>query len=287
MSVSSYSVEQSYQHQTPGLTTRLTHRDYPMQSYPSVSGSTLSTPSSSGYRSSRSLSGVYDSQSPLYAAPANSSLADSSFQPQTAWSPPPPSSSQSPPGDVPSHYDFGGPDYIALSAMLSTAAGDTVQIIPGRGRVVKRRVSANRKERRRTHSINSAFSALRGCIPNVPSDTKLSKIKTLRLATSYIAYLMDILSKDDPVAQRQLHEAGFKADITRKIESRDERRRRETEVISRAVNFFTIFFFLSRYQVNFKIKIHLHTGNTKSGTVAYIVTVQITSPCSQGWQAGV
>jgi len=101
---------------------------------------------------------------------------------------------------------------------------------PVRVRVVKRRVSANRKERRRTHSINSAFSALRGCIPNVPSDTKLSKIKTLRLATSYIAYLMDVLSKDDPAAQRQLHEAGFKADVGRRIESREERRRRETEV---------------------------------------------------------
>ena len=47
-------------------------------------------------------------------------------------------------------------------------------------RMVKRRVTANRKERRRTHSINSAFVGLRDCIPNVPSDTKLSKIKTLR-----------------------------------------------------------------------------------------------------------
>ena len=95
-----------------------------------------------------------------------------------------------------------------------------------RVRTVKRRVSSNRKERRRTHSINTAFSALRGCIPNVPADTKLSKIKTLRLATSYIAYLMDILNKDDP----KLAEGGFKADITRKIESREEKRKRESEV---------------------------------------------------------
>ena len=137
---------------------------------------------------------------------------------------------------------------MALSAMLSSAGGtDMVQIIPGRGKVVKRRVSANKKERRRTHSINSAFSALRGCIPNVPSDTKLSKIKTLRLATSYIAYLMDILGKDDPAAQRQLHEAGFKADISRKIESREERRRRETEVhIYSLLRFIYIKFELSR-----------------------------------------
>jgi heart-and neural crest derivatives-expressed protein 2 len=117
----------------------------------------------------------------------------------------------------------------AAVGVVHTGTGSPVRV-----RVVKRRVSANRKERRRTHSINSAFSALRGCIPNVPSDTKLSKIKTLRLATSYIAYLMDILNKDDPAAQRQLHEAGFKADISRKIESREERRRREAEEILKA-----------------------------------------------------
>ena len=55
---------------------------------------------------------------------------------------------------------------------------------------------ANKKERRRTLSINSAFSDLRNCIPNVPTDTKLSKIKTLRLAISYIRYLMQCLDDD-------------------------------------------------------------------------------------------
>lgn len=44
-------------------------------------------------------------------------------------------------------------------------------------RVVKRRTTANKKERRRTQSINSAFTYLRDCIPNVPSDTKLSKVR--------------------------------------------------------------------------------------------------------------
>ena len=58
-------------------------------------------------------------------------------------------------------------------------------------------VAGNRKERRRTQSINTAFAELRDCIPNVPADTKLSKIKTLRLATSYIAYLTDMVSRDD------------------------------------------------------------------------------------------
>lgn len=48
------------------------------------------------------------------------------------------------------------------------------------------------KEKKRTECINKAFSELRKCIPNVPPDTKLSKIKTLRLASAYIAYLSDI-----------------------------------------------------------------------------------------------
>lgn len=83
-------------------------------------------------------------------------------------------------------------------------------------RCLRRRTSANRKERRRTLSINNAFSNLRCSIPNVPSDTKLSKIKTLRLAISYISYLTNILEKGDS----ELAEGGFKADISRKRERR-------------------------------------------------------------------
>lgn len=72
-------------------------------------------------------------------------------------------------------------------------------IIDGLGMVVrpKRRNTANKKERRRTQSINNAFADLRDCIPNVPADTKLSKIKTLRLAASYIGYLMTVLDSDE------------------------------------------------------------------------------------------
>ncbi|XP_006814979.1 heart- and neural crest derivatives-expressed protein 2-like [Saccoglossus kowalevskii] len=79
-------------------------------------------------------------------------------------------------------------------------------------RPVKRRCSANKKERRRTQSINSAFADLRDCIPNVPTDTKLSKIKTLRLATSYISYLMDLLGREDA---HNLSPSEFQADIRR------------------------------------------------------------------------
>ena len=59
-----------------------------------------------------------------------------------------------------------------------------------------RRLSANQKERRRTQNINIAFAELRRCIPNVPQDTKLSKIRTLRLATSYIGYLQEVLQAE-------------------------------------------------------------------------------------------
>lgn len=52
-------------------------------------------------------------------------------------------------------------------------------------RVVKRRTTANKKERRRTQSINTAFSDLRECIPNVPPDTKLSKVINTTMITLF------------------------------------------------------------------------------------------------------
>ncbi|XP_018399646.1 PREDICTED: transcription factor 15-like [Cyphomyrmex costatus] len=42
-------------------------------------------------------------------------------------------------------------------------------------------------------SVNTAFSALRTLIPTEPADRKLSKIETLRLASSYINHLDAIL----------------------------------------------------------------------------------------------
>ena len=57
----------------------------------------------------------------------------------------------------------------------------------------KQRQAANARERSRTHSVNAAFSTLRVLIPTEPSDRKLSKIETLRLATSYISHLGTLL----------------------------------------------------------------------------------------------
>ena len=52
----------------------------------------------------------------------------------------------------------------------------------------------NERERGRTQSVNGAFTHLRGLIPTEPIDRKLSKIETLRLATSYIEHLVNQLN---------------------------------------------------------------------------------------------
>ncbi|XP_054632829.1 transcription factor 15 [Dunckerocampus dactyliophorus] len=62
--------------------------------------------------------------------------------------------------------------------------------LPG---VSKQRQAANARERDRTHSVNTAFTALRTLIPTEPADRKLSKVETLRLACSYISHLANVL----------------------------------------------------------------------------------------------
>ncbi|XP_074001573.1 transcription factor 15-like [Numenius arquata] len=62
-----------------------------------------------------------------------------------------------------------------------------------RGGVGGRRAAANARERDRTHSVNTAFGALRRLIPTRPADRRLSKVETLRLASSYISHLANVL----------------------------------------------------------------------------------------------
>ena len=92
----------------------------------------------------------------------------------------------------------------------------------------KKRVSANKKERRRTQSINNAFADLRNRIPQIPSDTKLSKIKTLKLATDYIEYLMKVLHESDSNVLEP-----FKPDLGK---LRRESRMKEIKVTPRYAN---------------------------------------------------
>ncbi|EDO40813.1 predicted protein [Nematostella vectensis] len=76
--------------------------------------------------------------------------------------------------------------------------------------------------------MNTAFEDLRNHIPNVPPDTKLSKIKTLRLAISYIRYLMDILeeSKDGKPRVRR----NFVVEMALQSDMKEKRKREQSSV---------------------------------------------------------
>ncbi|XP_026544609.1 musculin [Notechis scutatus] len=58
------------------------------------------------------------------------------------------------------------------------------------------RNAANARERARMRVLSKAFSRLKTSLPWVPPDTKLSKLDTLRLASSYIAHLRQLLQED-------------------------------------------------------------------------------------------
>lgn len=64
----------------------------------------------------------------------------------------------------------------------------------------QQRNAANARERARMRVLSRAFCRLKTTLPWVPADTKLSKLDTLRLATSYIAHLRSVLrlDQDDP-----------------------------------------------------------------------------------------
>ena len=59
------------------------------------------------------------------------------------------------------------------------------------------RGAANARERTRMRVLSKAFGRLKLTLPWVPPDTKLSKLDTLRLATSYISHLKKILSEEN------------------------------------------------------------------------------------------
>ena len=62
----------------------------------------------------------------------------------------------------------------------------------------EQRHAANIRERRRMVSLNDAFDILRRSVPTFSYEKKLSRIETLRLAITYMAFLSDILAGKDP-----------------------------------------------------------------------------------------
>uniref|UniRef100_A0A1A9VJ11 BHLH domain-containing protein n=1 Tax=Glossina austeni TaxID=7395 RepID=A0A1A9VJ11_GLOAU len=59
------------------------------------------------------------------------------------------------------------------------------------------RNAANARERARMRVLSSAFGRLKTKLPNIPADTKLSKLDTLRLATMYIKQLKAVVEGGD------------------------------------------------------------------------------------------
>ena len=57
----------------------------------------------------------------------------------------------------------------------------------------QQRNAANARERARMRVLSRAFCRLKTTLPWVPADTKLSKLDTLRLATTYIGHLRAVL----------------------------------------------------------------------------------------------
>lgn len=75
----------------------------------------------------------------------------------------------------------------------------------GESNSIRRSVMATARERHRTMNVNAAFSILRTLIPTEPADRRLSKIETLRLASSYISHLHAALAADVRCDQQPCH----------------------------------------------------------------------------------
>ncbi|XP_061463174.1 basic helix-loop-helix transcription factor scleraxis [Rhineura floridana] len=88
--------------------------------------------------------------------------------------------------EKPYHLDAGG-GYSLTSIKRRSKKANRISREP------RQRHTANARERDRTNSVNTAFTALRTLIPTEPADRKLSKIETLRLASSYISHLGNVL----------------------------------------------------------------------------------------------
>ncbi|XP_017077630.1 uncharacterized protein LOC108112314 [Drosophila eugracilis] len=67
------------------------------------------------------------------------------------------------------------------------------------------RNAANARERMRMRVLSSAYGRLKTKLPNIPPDTKLSKLDTLRLATLYIKQLITAVETGSNGSQSQNH----------------------------------------------------------------------------------
>ncbi|CAF4447132.1 unnamed protein product, partial [Rotaria socialis] len=82
-------------------------------------------------------------------------------------------------------------------SVTTTTSNSPVKFINTTTGGMQQRNAANARERARMRVLSKAFIKLKTHLPWVPHDTKLSKLDTLRLATSYILHLTQILDTDE------------------------------------------------------------------------------------------
>lgn len=86
------------------------------------------------------------------------------------------------------------------TSAASTSASNAANVKPKRKRVQShaQRRAANIRERRRMFHLNTAFDELRKRLPAFNYEKRLSRIETLRLAMTYIAFMKDVMMGEDP-----------------------------------------------------------------------------------------
>lgn len=89
---------------------------------------------------------------------------------------------------------------------------------PKRKRIItcEQRHAANIRERRRMVSLNDAFDILRRSVPTFSYEKKLSRIETLRLAITYMAFLSEILEGKDPKDVKLLRSKNMVSNVQRR-----------------------------------------------------------------------
>lgn len=90
---------------------------------------------------------------------------------------------------------------ISPSSTMSSSSGSTANgQKPKRKRVqsLGQRRAANVRERRRMFHLNEAFDELRKRLPAFNYEKRLSRIETLRLAMTYIAFMKDVSAGKEP-----------------------------------------------------------------------------------------
>ncbi|XP_065839294.1 basic helix-loop-helix transcription factor scleraxis-like [Oscarella lobularis] len=84
-------------------------------------------------------------------------------------------------------------DAAAVAAAAMTTMTTTTSCFKREANRVRRRQTANARERIRMNDLNYAFDRLRNVVPTYPTTRKLSKVDTLKLAAMYIADLKALL----------------------------------------------------------------------------------------------